>query len=158
ADREGCVRLLDVPSLQVRATFKGVKGEVYALALSPDGRTLASSHSGRGVDLIDVDTLRVKAHLRPFLRVSSALFTPDSKVVILGNQTGLVYHWDAATGRQLSQQQVDREQKVYALALSPNGRLLATGCSDGRLLLWDTTTRRLVASLRGHARSVEVLR
>ncbi|GAB7188345.1 WD40 repeat [Kitasatospora sp. Ki12] len=38
---------------------------------------------------------------------------------------------------------------VNALALSPDGRLVATGDSRGRVALWDTATTALVAELQG---------
>ncbi|WP_354644666.1 helix-turn-helix domain-containing protein [Kitasatospora camelliae] len=39
---------------------------------------------------------------------------------------------------------------VNALALSPDGRLVATGDSQGRVALWDAHTTALVAELQGH--------
>jgi WD40 repeat protein len=35
---------------------------------------------------------------------------------------------------------------VYALAFSPNGKLLAIGCGDGTVRLWNPATRRPVGA------------
>ena len=43
---------------------------------------------------------------------------------------------------------------VQCLALSDNGRLLASGAQSGRIRLWDTVTGRLIRVLSGHTNTV----
>ena len=43
---------------------------------------------------------------------------------------------------------------LVALAFSPDGQLLATGCHDGSVHLWDIATRREVCTLEGHTQGV----
>jgi WD40 repeat protein len=43
---------------------------------------------------------------------------------------------------------------VHALAFSPNGKLLAAGCGDGTVRLWNPATRRPVATLHATSSSV----
>ena len=51
------------------------------------------------------------------------------------NGTALITVWDAENGKTIRQfEQADRE--VTAIALSPDGRLLAAGDEQGRLALW----------------------
>lgn len=51
-----------------------------------------------------------------------------------------------------------REQKqlsrhpapVYGVSYSPDGRLMATACADGRARIWDASTDQLLTTLKGH--------
>ena len=52
-----------------------------------------------------------------------------------GGKDGAVRLWDAETGKQL---QVERGQAyIYSIAVSPDGRLLATGSGSNSLVLWN---------------------
>jgi WD40 repeat protein len=75
-----------------------------------------------------------------------AAFSPNGR--LLAAQFGQSIHlFEAASGRQLSRWHV--ADGVTSLAFSPNGRLLAAGAYNGRVYLFDITSRRLLRSWRG---------
>ncbi len=39
---------------------------------------------------------------------------------------------------------------VTSVAISPDGRLVVTGCLDNTMRIWDTATGQLIERLRGH--------
>lgn len=47
---------------------------------------------------------------------------------------------------------------VHSLAFSPNGRFLATGATDGRVLLWDIGHGLMVGELKGHTDTIYALK
>src|SRR5262249_47175945 len=49
--------------------------------------------------------------------------------------------WEVATGRPLGKP-LRHEAEVYAVAFSPDGRTVVTGCHDNRVQLWDAATRK----------------
>ena len=57
-----------------------------------------------------------------------------------------------ATGQELWQTEVLHDAGLTALAISPDGRMLVSGCGyvDPTLRVWDTATGRLVRQLDGH--------
>lgn len=47
---------------------------------------------------------------------------------------------------------------IHALAFSPNGKFLASGATDGRVLLWDIGHGLMVGELKGHTDTIYSLR
>ncbi|KAG1723217.1 quinon protein alcohol dehydrogenase-like superfamily [Suillus lakei] len=50
------------------------------------------------------------------------------------------------------------KKAVYAIALSPNGKTVASGGYDGKVRLWDIETGKVVAKQSGHTEVVESVR
>jgi WD40 repeat protein len=152
----------DVTSLHLRGQPFNVGSSGQAsLALSPDGATaaFAPSDGPQGpkvwfVDLkgIEKGPLRVVNPDPPLLGPTSLMarrltFSPDGKalaaLVKTGQRTGdscKVMLWDTATGRQrlFGRANDDKPVQVQAFAFAPDGQVLATADSDGRVSLWRT--------------------
>ncbi len=142
------------------------RGKINQLAWSPDGRTLAAA-STIGVWLYDPAALGspprlLEGHTRDVLSVA---FSPDGAVVLSGSQDGTVKQWDTATGSlkrtislwddfsfEVGQQK--RDSEVWSMAFSPDGTILASGGFDGKLRLWDLSTSRQRALLKGHTEQI----
>jgi tetratricopeptide (TPR) repeat protein len=77
--------------------------------------------------------------------VRALAFSPDGGTLAVGgslvNGTPVVHLWDPAAGQYLGRLE-GLGGGVLCLAYAPDGHTLATGSSDGRVRLWDTTTRR----------------
>jgi WD40 repeat protein len=64
-------------------------------------------------------------------------FSPDGKVLAVGNRNHETQLFDVATGKLLHKLDKRMTQEV---AFSPDGRTLACGYVDGTLILWDVAT------------------
>jgi RNA polymerase sigma factor (sigma-70 family) len=135
----------------------GGGGLFDALAFSPDGRILAMARAGqKQIRLVEVATgkdLRTLTLTGQREAVATFLFTPDSQTVISGHEDGLVRFWDVATGTKTRQFRA-HSIRTIALALSPDGRTLATA-NNGHLngehavRLWETATGKPLARHAG---------
>ncbi len=116
-------------------------GMLNALAVSPDGKTLASGGEDRLVRLWDAQTMRERAVLREHTAsVVAVAFSPDGKTLASGTHHETVWLWDV--------QDLDRPRKrgeplrheggLVALTFSPDSKRLATAATDG-LWLWDVS-------------------
>jgi len=61
--------------------------------------------------------------------------------------------WEAATGRLLRSLQGHKDW-ISSVAISPDGRWLASGSDDHTVKLWEAATGRLLRSLEGHEGTV----
>ncbi|MEV6157336.1 WD40 repeat domain-containing protein [Nonomuraea sp. NPDC052129] len=130
------------------------------LALSPDGRTLATACLDT-VRFYDVATRRdLGAPLDHEEVVSALAYNPDGKTLVTGDFRGVVRQWDATTHRPhgtpmgRADHGPDLASIIRAVAFSPDGKTLAVA-SKKIAQLWDTTTsRRLGAPLAGHTENV----
>jgi RNA polymerase sigma factor (sigma-70 family) len=80
--------------------------------------------------------------------VEAIALGPDGKsVVSAAGRT--VYVWDVATGKE--QRRFEGiDPFLVSVAVSPNGKLLAAGCRDGNIILWDMAANREVRRTEAH--------
>jgi hypothetical protein len=150
-------RLLD--TFRVPAGFRA-EGQLYALALSPDRRTLAAAgwtcweaEQAACIYLLDADTGELRARISGLEEVVASLrFSPDGTHLAAGmmGTAGLAVY-DTRTRKRVA---ADREYrgKLLELDFSPHGELL-TSSVDGFLRVYDRQFRlsgRVNAGLAGH--------
>ncbi len=125
----------------------GHTGQVYAVAYSPDGKTLATGSRDQAIILWDVDSAEA---LGPPLEahegwVMGLAFSPDGHSLASASADGTVRIWHVgglldgteAAAHPLGPPLVGHSNWVNDVAWSPNGALLATASSDNTVRLWD---------------------
>lgn len=138
--------------------------EVWSVAFSPDGKTLATTGAGGSVILWDVEKrIRRGEPLQKHTEhVNSIAFSPDGKTLASGSADGTVMLWNVATGTPQGPPLTGHKGAVWSVAFSPDGKSLVSGSfGDGQsegansntLILWDVTSRRQQV-LEGHAAGV----
>jgi WD40 repeat protein len=97
ASRDHTVKLWDVARKRETATLSGHSGEVWGLAFSPDGRTLASSGMDSSIRFWNIATRQQIATLKWTAPVVSVAFSPDGNMLASGSLDATVRLWRAAT-------------------------------------------------------------
>jgi WD40 repeat protein len=165
------IRLWDVETGQLTATLVE-SDRLPRIAFSPDSRMVATATlQSREARIWDVRSGRLEATLvRPKEfeyddGVGNVVFSTDGKTLITsGSYT--IYLWDVADAKLRSNlidpkltlfpsfwnklKESSHSDSIYTLALSPDGRILASGSRDTTLKLWDVTTGELKAILGGY--------
>ncbi len=147
---DGVVGIWDVSTDQLTGEALVGMGDVLALSFSPDGQLLAAGFVG-GADaavLWDVARRSIVARL-PGSGVSDVIFSPDGRQLIVA-QNDVTFR-DTTTFQPIGMPIVPAAGSVASLAVSPDGRILVTGNSDGTIQLWDVPSRQPIGQpIRSH--------
>ncbi|MDB9311614.1 serine/threonine protein kinase [Spirulina sp. CS-785/01] len=137
------------------ASLEGHNSSVHTLAFHPRRALLASGSADRAIALWNleenVEEMLLKRHRGI---VDNLVFRPNEDQLISGS-------WDYTVRVWVGGEEVKRWQPhdawVTALAISPDGQILATGSADQTIKLLDANTGEEKATFQGHQGTVESL-
>jgi RNA polymerase sigma factor (sigma-70 family) len=172
------VKLWNVADGKERAALQGLYGDndrLMDLAFSPDGKTLALAGyryeglNGRAWDEVKIWDL-ASGRQRPSLNGSNGgvlhvAFSSDGRTLAAaGNRWQPPLHlplavtlWETATGKQRASFQEPIEPYLYALAFSPDCRMLAWSAgTDWAVRLWNLANGD-IGTIKGHTGHVQIM-
>lgn len=142
-------------------TIAGTRCSVTHVAVSPDGRAVASADVFGNVWLFDIDTGETSALLRGHTEdVMCVAWRPDGAALASIGEDGTARLWDASSGECSMVLQVSEASPEPHIAWSNDGGRIATSTtSEGPLCIgvWDAATGTLLCSLQGHTGIVTCL-
>ena len=152
------VRDLTKPERPVLAKLEGHKDAVQSLAWSPDGTHLAAG-GYRSVLVWDKDSFALNIALAEPLagRVTALAFEADNQTLLIADgeagQKGVVHIWPITSFKPTTTFDAHTDN-VLSLAVSHDGKLLATGGADNTVKIWEIRQRKELAKLEGHTNHI----
>jgi hypothetical protein len=132
-------------------------GAIVAVAFDPSGQRLAAAH-GRSITLFDAVSGKATGELGEHPGPVTALaFLPGGQALVAcGGRSamfGALTIWDLP-GRSRKIEARGHSDSILAAALSPDGKLLATGGYDRKVLIWDVSKGTILRTLQEHTDAV----
>src|SRR5262249_54390009 len=139
ASTDGTVRIWDMDLVERNGILRGHESYVYDVAFSPDGEHVASVAWDGTARLWDAATGRPTGLLKHETRIINSLaYRGDGRQLATAERERGITLWDVASRKPA------RDARFVAphfwdnrAALNQAGTLLASGCSDGSVRLWD---------------------
>jgi WD40 repeat protein/tRNA A-37 threonylcarbamoyl transferase component Bud32 len=149
---DGTVRIWDTSLVERNGILRGHVSYVYDVAFSPNGEQVASAAWDGTARLWDATTGRQTGLLKhETLIVNSVAYSGDGRLLASAERERGVKLWDLAS------RQAARDSWLIVphfwdnrAAMNPAGTLLAAGCAQGPVRVWEVATGREVARLEGH--------
>jgi WD40 repeat protein len=139
-------------------SFQKHSDVVTSIAISPDGKVLATGSYDRTVVLWQLSTGRVLKTLQGhFDRVYCVAISPDNKLVASGSGDKNVKLWKLSSGEEIRTCGGwfgGHTERVLSVAFSPNKRKLLSGSADRTVKLWQVSTGREIRTLKGYSAAV----
>jgi WD40 repeat protein len=135
-----------------RWTFLGHSKDVRCVAISPDGKTIASGSHDNTVRFWDVASGKEQATLNVAdYGVDSVAFSPDGKTLAVGCGGNTIKLSDVNSHKMTIVLNIISQYARPMVVFSPDGRTLASGgrCI-GDVKLWDVPTGKSLTTLKGY--------
>jgi len=155
----GEIKLWEMASGQVKATFTGLTGNIQSVAFSPNGKAIAAGSDVGTIKLWDGAIGKELVALEhPINTVLSIAFSPDGNTLAGATAQDAIKLWDVTSGkntRTLKGTIKGRDRPWFtSVTFSPDGKILAAGCGfasgGGGVTLWDVASGNEKATLKGH--------
>jgi len=124
-------------------------------------KQLAEQLRGKKIDINSIKNRR--GHQ---LSVTCIVISSDEKIIYSGSKDCTIIKWDAETGKKIYQYPGSYKSKkgieghigeVLSIAISSDGKYLASGGKDRFVRIWDTQSNKLLDSFKGHRDKITAL-
>lgn len=149
---DGRVKLWDAVTGKEVAVFERHRDWIHEVAISPDGKLIASAADTANVWDVATGTLRHSLRIHDG-HVRSVAFSPDGNTLATSGADHNLKLWNVGTGQERATT-MRHGGTVYSVEFSPDGELLLTGSEDQTAKLWDVRTATLRATLSDHTDQV----
>jgi len=156
-DMDGEVIVWDLTQRRVRLKFPSPETREdrasYSLAISPDGKWLATSFG-----VYDLAREKMVVDFTPgetglYWQIYGVDFSPDGRWLVCVTAQGQTLLWDVAQWKLIAEHQLPKANLV-SVRFSPDGKWLVTGEDQGAVRLWQTTPLRASSVVGRHTARV----
>jgi WD40 repeat protein len=142
---DNTVKVWEAATGKEQLTFRGHRGRATYVAFTPNGERLLSAAEDKTIKVWERKTGKETLGLKDI--AGAVAFSPDGKQFIAGNTV-----WDLPSGNK--RLTLDAGGRLLAVGFDFRGKRIATGGVGKVVQVWDTTTGRLLHTLKEHTNTV----
>ena len=147
ADTQGRICLWQLSDGQLLMSWKAHISVVRSITFTSDGQTVVSGGDDQLLKLWNAQTGCCRRTLcNHDGTVWAITVSPDNETIAITD--GAIKLWHLPTNQYVLLG--DHQTWTTTLRFSPDGQLLATGCNDGTIKLWDCQTQQCLNTLPAH--------
>jgi len=153
ADKDGQIDVWDLSSWTAIMTLSdpGNTKSLLTLAFSNDSKLLATAGKSDRVVIWDLATRQQTQVLSLQDTVAFLAFLPSGNSIAIGTRKARVVIWNYKTNKTV---EIKTEKDVLALAVSPDGKFIASGGQDKNVTLWNSADGSRIRTMTGHSNEV----
>ena len=122
---------------------------------SPDGKQIASCHSGKTIRVWDATTGDcIHTLTDPTGYITSISWSPNGKYISSGSWGNIIKVWDITTDTCMHTLTGNPYSPLTGFVWSPDGKQIASGSGDKTVRVWDATTGACIHTLTGHTKTI----
>ncbi|MEG4232098.1 AAA-like domain-containing protein [Microcoleus sp. Pol11C3] len=143
-----------VSQVKERNSLEEHSGSVWGVAISSNGKILASASADKTIKLWNLESQKPIATLTGHSSsVNSVAFSPDGKTLASASADKTIKIWNLESQKPIATL-TGHSISVNNVAFSPDGKTLASASEDMTIKLWHLQSQTPVATLIGHRSSV----
>lgn len=134
-------------------TLVGHSDEVSTVAVSRDGKTIASGSDDKTVKLWQDEGKEIRTLNGHSDWVYAVAISPDEETLVSGSKDNTVKVWNLKNGKQLFNL-IGHKRLINSVAISPDNQNIASSSYDNTIKIWNLKTGKLLRTLTGHSAPV----
>lgn len=146
------IQLIELTSTRSPVLMRGHKGDVWATCFSSDGKYVISVGADSAIYKWDIGSQTSTLITKSSTLIKSIALSPDDTYIIGGTESGKLIKWmmDGEGPEEIIDE--DPQSPIYAVAISNDGAIIASGDLSGTVHLYDARSneKSKIQSLSGH--------
>jgi WD40 repeat protein len=124
-----------------------------SLALSVDGKHLATQSERGIVQIWSVKTQKAVSLIKHEGELNAIVFSPDGKYLATGGEDKTARIWEIPSGKPFGSP-LQHEVAVKSISFSKDGKYLATACNDKTVRVWEIVGGKFVRDALVHSEDI----
>ena len=148
--RDRQIRYWNVNTERVENTIDSYSNGIWAIAVSPDSKQIASTNDEQTIQLWNVASNKIERVLRGHAKsIWSVAYSYDSRFLASASDDCTVRIWNKLTGRLY--RTIQGNSWFWTVAFDPNdSSILATAGANSSIQFWNINTGKVVKTFNGH--------